>query len=195
MEWRDVGAWLTKNAGGLVALAGSVATGNIPAGVAAVASMVTEATDERDPARALQRLMTDPATMVKLEEIARRDEADIRAHHRELLRLNLEDEQAEHREQQQTIRAGDASEDAYVRHTRPLMARQSWYATMAYCLLAELAKFVLKAWKGIELPGASWDVAMILVAPSAAYIGFRTFDKRRTPPITGIVPTPGPRGR
>ena len=42
--WGNVGEWLKRNGTGLVGLAGAVATGNIPAGVAAVASMVSEAT-------------------------------------------------------------------------------------------------------------------------------------------------------
>lgn len=194
MQWSDVGDWLAKNVGGLVGLAGAVATGNIPAGVAAVASMVTEATGQRDPSKALQALMTDPETMVKLEEIARRNEADIRAHHREVLRMQLQDEQHQHEQQQLTIRTGDTSDDPYVRHTRPLVARQSWYATMAYCIGAELAQFVAKGFFGVELAGASWDVAMILVAPASAYIGFRTFDKRRGAGIAGLA-SPGPSGR
>ncbi|USN14421.1 hypothetical protein DONNERLITTCHEN_00200 [Janthinobacterium phage vB_JliS-Donnerlittchen] len=176
MDWTTVGAWLKGNGGSLLGLAGAVATGNIPAGVAAVASMVTEATGESSPAAALARLQADPATMVRLEEIAKRDEADIRAHHRELLRLELEDRQKEHEQQQETIRSGDNAEDEYVRRTRPMMARQSWYATMAYILAFEL----LKAFEVVK-SGAEVELAMILLAPAGAYIGFRTWDKLRVP--------------
>lgn len=174
MEWKDLGAWLKANGGNLLGLAGAVATGNIPAGVAAVASMISEATGETNPAAALAKLQADPATLSKLEEIAKKNEADIRLHHRELFRLELEDRQKEHEQTQTTIRAGDATEDEYVRHTRPLMARQSWYATMGYVIGFEL----LKATELVKT-GATVELAMLLVAPAGAYIGFRTWDKFR----------------
>lgn len=172
MEWKDLGEWLKSNGGSLLGLAGAVATGNIPAGVAVVASMISEATGETNPAAALAKLQADPATLVKLEEIAKRNEADIRLQHRELFRLTLEDRQKEHEQQQDTIRGGDNAEDEYVRHTRPMMARQSWYATMGYVFLFEFLK-------GVEAikTGASVELAMLLVAPAGAYLGFRTWDK------------------
>lgn len=174
MDWKDVGDWLKANGGSLLGLAGAVATGNIPAGVAAVASMISEATGETSPAAALAKLQADPATLAKLEEIAKKNEADIRLHHRELFRLELEDRQKEHEQTQTTIRAGDATEDEYVRHTRPLMARQSWYATMGYVIGFEL----LKATELVKT-GATVELAILLVAPAGAYIGFRTWDKFR----------------
>lgn len=173
MNWSDVGDWLKKNSGGLLGLAGAVATGNIPAGVAAVAAMISEATGQTSPAEALKTLQMDPESRIKLEEIIKRDEADIRLHYREVLKLELEDKQKEQEEQQKTIRVGDTAEDPYVRKTRPLMARQSWYATMAYVIVMEL----LKGFKVIDT-GASWDLAMILVAPAGAYLGFRSWDKK-----------------
>lgn len=172
MDWAKVGDWLSKNCGSLLGLAGAVATGNIPAGVAAVASMVSEATGETDPAAALAKLKADPATLAKLEEIAKANEADIRLHHREMLRLTLEDAQREHAEQQETIRTGDTASDEYVRHTRPMMARQSWYATVFYILAFEGLKAA-----AVTQTGASWDLASVLLAPAAAYLGFRSLDK------------------
>lgn len=172
MDWKGVGSWLKDNGGGLLGLAGAVATGNIPAGIAAVTSMVTEATGESSPGTALAKLQSDPATMIRLAEIAQASETDIRSHHREMLRLEFEDAQKEHEQQQVTIRSGDAAEDEYVRHTRPLMARQSWYATMGYVI----------AFEGLFLAGkfssgASLELGMLLVAPASAYLGFRTLDK------------------
>lgn len=172
--WAAIGGWLKAHGGDLVGLAGAVATGNIPAGVAAVASMVTEATGETDPAAILAKLKADPQTLVKLEEIAQRNEADIRAHHRELLRLELEDGQAAHQQQQETIRSGDNAEDPYVRKTRPLIARQSWYATVLYVIGFDALKAA-----GAFQDGAGLDLAMVLISPAAAYMGFRTFDKWR----------------
>lgn len=172
MEWKDVGNWLKANGSSLLGLAGAVATGNVPAGVAAVASMITEATGSTDPAVALAKLQADPATLLKLEELAKANEADIRAHHRALLQLELEDKQKAHTEQQETIRSGDNAEDPYVRHTRPLMARQSWYSTMAYIIGMELLRAV-----ELAKVGAEWELAMVLISPAAAYLGFRTADK------------------
>ena len=171
-SWKDVGAWLKRNGGGLVGVAGAVATGNIPAAVATVAGMVSEATGETSPDAALLQLQTNPEAMVRLREIAQRNEADLRLHHREVLRLDLEDEQRAHAEQQATIRAGDAAEDPYIRHTRPMMARQSWYATMVYVI----------GFEGLQAAqlfsaGASMELAMVLIAPAGAYLGFRTWDK------------------
>jgi hypothetical protein len=170
MSWKSVGEWLKKNGGNLVGMAGAIATGNIPAGVAAVASMVTEATGESKPELALAKLQADPQAVLRFEELCRQSEADIRAHHREMLRLELDDAQKSHAEQQNTIRSGDSAEDEYVRHTRPMMARQSWWATGAYVLLSEGAKI---AGYG---DGCSFEAAMVLVSPAAAYIGFRSVD-------------------
>lgn len=77
-------------------------------------------------------------------------------------------------QEQLTIR-GDNAEDKYVRHTRPMMARQSWYATMLYVIGFEALKAL-----DIFKVGASWDLAMIIIAPAAAYLGFRSLDKFRT---------------
>lgn len=171
-KWSEVGKWLQDNAGGLLGLAGAVATGNIPAGVAAIASMASEATGESDPAAVLRKLQTDPATMVRLEEIARANEADIRKHHREMLQMRLADKQDEHEQTQTTIRAGDAAEDPYVRHTRPMMARQSWYGSMAYIIGFEGGKAV-----GLLSEGASVELGLMLMAPALTYLGWRSLDK------------------
>ena len=174
MNWSGVGDWLKKNAGTGAALVGSLLTGNIPGAVAAGVSLVGSATGTNDPAKALEALQTDPATVLKLRELAVQEEASIREHIRAMEEMRLKDEQAAQAEQQQTIRSGDSSEDEYVRHTRPMMARQSWYATMVYVIGFE----ALKALKLFEV-GASWDLAMIVMAPAAAYLGFRSLDKFR----------------
>jgi hypothetical protein len=85
--------------------------------------------------------------------------------------LRLKDEQEAHKQTQDTIRSGDNASDEYVRHTRPMMARQSWYATMAYIIGFEGAKAL-----GYFSIGSSWDLAAILISPAAAYIGFRSLD-------------------
>lgn len=174
MNWSDVGSWLKDNAGTGAALVGSLLTGNVPGAVAAGVALVGSATGTNDPAKALAALQGDPATVLKLRELAVQEEASIREHIRTMEEMRLKDEQAAHEQQQLTIRGGDNAEDEYVRHTRPMMARQSWYATMAYVLLFEGLNSA-KVFSG----GANWDLAMILLAPAAAYLGFRSLDKFR----------------
>jgi len=174
MNWSDVGSWLKQNAGSGAALVGSLLTGNVPGAVAAGVALVSGATGESDPDKVLAQLQTDPATVVRLRELAVQEEASIREHIRTMEEMRLKDEQAAHEQQQLTIRGGDNAEDEYVRHTRPMMARQSWYATMAYVLIFE----ALKSAKVFD-SGANWDLAMILLAPAAAYLGFRSLDKFR----------------
>lgn len=174
MNWSDVGGWLKDNAGTGAALVGSLLTGNVPGAVAAGVALVGSATGTNDPAKALAALQGDPATVLKLRELAVQEEASIREHIRTMEEMRLNDEQAAHEQQQLTIRGGDTAEDEYVRHTRPMMARQSWYATMAYVLVFEGLNSA-KVFAG----GANWDLAMILLAPAAAYLGFRSLDKFR----------------
>jgi hypothetical protein len=173
--WKSVGEWLKTNAGPGTALVGSLLTGNVPGAVAAGIALVNTATGQADAGPALDALKSDPATLIRLRELAQQDEASIREHLRAMHQLDLEDAQAAQREQQATIRSGDNAEDEYVRHTRPKMARQSWYATMAYVIVFEALKAA-----GVFNTGALVELAMILGAPAAAYLGFRTLDKRFT---------------
>ncbi|WP_337840497.1 hypothetical protein [Rheinheimera sp.] len=83
---------------------------------------------------------------------------------------NLSDQQASHAETQTTIRAGDVATDEYVRRTRPLMARQSFYAGSVYVLLMA----VMEAFgKGV---GPDWYIAMTVYTPALGYLGLRTLD-------------------
>lgn len=173
MDWKAVGGWLQQNAGAGAALVGSLLTGNVPGAIAAGVSMVTSATGESDPAKALYTLQHDPGTVLKLRELAVKEADSIREHIRLMEEAKLKDKQAEHREQQETIRKGDQAEDEYVRHTRPKMARQSWYATALYVITFEGLKAA-----GVFSMGANFELAMLMVAPAAAYLGFRTIDKR-----------------
>lgn len=172
MDWKGVGDWLKDNAGTGAALVGSLLTGNVPGAVAAGVALVGSATGTNDPARALEALQTNPETVLKLRELAVQEATSIREHIRVLEEARLKDEQAAHNEQQETIRAGDKAEDEYVRHTRPLMARQSWYVGAAYVVLFEGLKAA-----GVFSIGASIELAMVLLAPAAAYLGFRSLDK------------------
>lgn len=104
-------------------------------------------------------------------------EVELVRHERELgfrfAELEVRDRQEEHKETQATIRSGDNAEDPYVRHTRPMMARQSWYGMALYIAAFE----GLRAY-GQTTEGASVELALVIGAPALAYIGFRSmFDK------------------
>jgi hypothetical protein len=172
MNWSEVGSWLKNNAGTGAALVGSLLTGNAPGAIAAGVALVSSATGTTDAAKALAALQSDPATMIRLKELSVQDDASIRDHIRSMTEMELKDKQFEQEQQQLTIRSGDTAEDPYVRQTRPMMARQSWYATVFYIIGFEGCK----AMKFFDI-GANWDLAMILLAPAAAYLGFRSLDK------------------
>lgn len=181
-QWKGVGQWLVDHAGQGAALVGSLMMGNVPGAVAAGVSMVQSATGQTDPAKVLDTLQTDPQTVIKLRQMANENEADIRRHLEAMTKLQLEDEQSKQHEQQETIRSGDAATDEYVRRTRPKMARQSWYAALAYLLLFSLAELlgqVVAAATGtkITISGPSVDIAAAIGAPAMAYMGFRAVDK------------------
>lgn len=172
MNWSDVGGWLKENAGSGAALVGSLLTGNAPGVIAAGIAMVGSATGTNDPVAAMAALKGNPSALLKLRELAVNEESSIRDHIRTMEEMRLKDEQSAHEQQQQTIQGGDKSEDEYVSHTRPMMARQSWYATIFYTTVFEFLKSVK-----IFDDGASIEIAMLLLAPSAAYLGFRSIDK------------------
>lgn len=84
--------------------------------------------------------------------------------------LETADLQAEQATTQQTIREGDGAKDEYVRHTRPLMARQSWQAGALYIVLFT----VLRAFGYGD--GPDFEMAMLMLTPAWAYMGLRTLD-------------------
>lgn len=96
--------------------------------------------------------------------------------------LEVKDRQHEHEQTQDTIRSGDNAEDPYVRHTRPMMARQSWYAMVLYVGGMEI-------WKAVQpaVQGADWELALIIGAPALTYMGFRSlFDNVSLPKVGGM---------
>ena len=171
MSWSEVGDWIKGNAGTGVKLVGSLLTGNVAGAVSAGVSLISGATGTDNPSEALEALKTDPQTMVKLKELFYQNEESVRNHIGEMERLRLEDKQNEHQETQKTIREGDASLDDYVRRTRPQMAKQSWTATICYCI----GCFGVRAISDADI--FSISIAGILSAPAWAYLGLRTGDK------------------
>jgi len=162
--WSKVGDWLKDNAGSGAALVGSLVTGNVPAAIAAGVSLISGATGTNNPDQALLALQSDPTTLVKLKELYYQNEEQVRQHIETMHRLELEDAQSEHHETQETIRAGDKSEDRLVRWTRPL---QSWFCL----IIAELYVFN---------DGTNEMILGVLLALPWGYAGLRTWQSVKT---------------
>lgn len=137
MSWKKVGDWVKDNAGTGASLVGSLLTGNIPGAIASGAALISGATGTDDPAKALQILQNDPASMLKLKELYYQNEESVRNHLQEMMRLELEDDQKAHETTQTTIQKGDTAEDVFVRRTRPAQSWCSLLAAFAYIFLAE----------------------------------------------------------
>ena len=125
----------------------------------------------------LDKFVPDPQAkaeaQLRLAEMASNGELAKMANETKLAEMQYADDQSAHKEQQETIRSGDNSSDEYVRRTRPMMARQSWYGAAAYVFAFEGAKLFDKG------TGADWEIAMMLLSVALAYNGFRTFDKSK----------------
>lgn len=162
MDWQDVGEWIKGNAGAGAALVGSLLTGNVPGAVAAGVALVSSATGSNDPGAAMQALQSDPATVVRLRELALANDASVRGHIEAMEKLRIADAAAEHQETGLTIRSGDNAEDRFVRWTRP---GQSWLS-----LVAAIGYGTARDNPSIEL------VALLLALPWA-YAGLRQIGK------------------
>ena len=115
--------------------------------------------------RELQNL--PPEAMIELERIKVELEKQITRRQE----LNLTDRQAEHHETQETVRAGDKATDEYVRHTRPLQARQSFWAGTIYIFGMSLTKAF-----GLTADGPDVVIALTLFALAFSYHGLRSLD-------------------
>ena len=124
-------------------------------------------TAEQQQANIEQQLMRlPPEAIADLQKL----KVELEKEQTRRLELQLADQQSEQATTQQTIREGDIATDTYVRNTRPLMARQSWYATALYVL----------AFEGLSVAGfgggADISVIAMLSSPAWAYMGLRTLD-------------------
>ena len=162
MNWSNVGDWLKGNAGTGAALVGSLLTGNVPGAVAAGVALVSSATGTNDAASALQALQTDPATVIRLRELALQNDVSIRSHIEAMEKMRLEDSAREHEETGKTIRSGDNAEDKFVRWTRP---GQSWLSLVTAIVY------------GVTSPDPSLELVALFLALPWAYAGLRQVGK------------------
>lgn len=169
--WEDLGATVAKAApllGGALFGPGGAAIGQMVAAEFGVDGNDPEAVKkaiEKDPEAALKLRQIETRHKERLEEIAfKRHEADLTA------------ETERHKASQKTIQTEAEHGTAYVKETRPKIARLSGYATIGYCLVAETAKLITAAWGGADIGGADVAVAAVLFSPCGTYMTMRTFD-------------------
>lgn len=155
----------------------SLATGGVPALITTAASAISDVLGAKveptlDAIDSAVRGAT-PEQMAALRKI----DADLKTRLRELdveqRRAELADDQSQQHEQQETLRNGDNAQDEYVRHTRPMIVRQSWYAGLLYLFACEI-------WHRLDpsVPGVDVYVLLTIWSPVLAYFGFRSiFDK------------------
>lgn len=139
---------------------------------------------EDNPESILNKLRTDPDALVKIKQM----ESDERQQLRELkfkeTQLQSKERMHEHETTQNTIQTGDTAEDPYVRHTRPKMARWSFYVGCTYTILMEFATILDYG------SGAEPTVMGILFGGAFTYMGVRTvdaFSKYKGPKMGNLV--------
>ncbi|PWW41608.1 hypothetical protein DFO83_101300 [Idiomarina loihiensis] len=154
--------------GGAAPVVGSLLGG--PAGGATGSLIASWLGVEDSPEKVLEKLQTDPKAMVELKRMESEERKQLRELEHQAAMAKLKDRQHQHEQQQETIRSGDNAEDEYVRRTRPKIARRAFYFGFAYIALFELLAVFDKG------DGASWEIAGMFLAPTLAYMGFRTLD-------------------
>lgn len=112
------------------------------------------------------------------EELAEIKRAGVRALEikGEVERSRLAAQTAQHAETQATARVEAASEDAYVRRTRPGMARKSFWLSVGYAFAAGVAFPVLNVMHGWQLPAVDSWILGALLSPALSYMGVRSID-------------------
>ena len=68
----------------------------------------------------------------------------------------------------------DDPNDVFTKRTRPLIARQSWYVTMAYGV-ATVGTGLLQKWLTPIM--FSWEVYLAMATPALFYMGLREVSK------------------
>lgn len=112
-----------------------------------------------------------PELMLEIKKADNNFKLEMKRLENELVLSKIEDIQAEHKQTQETIRNGDNATDEYIRRTRPKMAKQSWNATVVYCL----GSLLVNAFNAGDIFNVY--IAGFLSAPAFSYLGLRTGDK------------------
>lgn len=166
-------SWLQKLRDYAPDIAMAVATGGatLPQ-LAAKAVGDALGTDVKDQGQ-LQQVVQNasPEQMARIQEANHAFKIRMRELDVEQQKARLEDIQKEHQTTQDTIQTGDKAVDKAVRMVRPTMAKQSWMATIAYCL----GSMLFDAFNGTDI--FSFEIASLLASPAWAYMGLRQLGK------------------
>ncbi len=151
---------------GIASLFGGSDTANKVADMVEQVSGIGFTADQQQANIEQQLMRLPPEAIAELQKL----KVELEKEQTRRRQLELDALQDEQDATQQTIREGDVATDTYVRNTRPLMARQSWYATALYVL----------AFEGLRVAGfgdgADLSVISLLSSPGWAYMGLRTID-------------------
>lgn len=179
-----LGKTLLQSGPGLVRGVGALFGGKKAEIANRVAGFVEEVTDlpEGQRQQRLQERLAglDPDALVTLEKV----HADLEV---ELARIEaareaerLQAETAQQAQAQDTRRVEAQSTDAFVRQTRPLIARRSANFAFAYIVVVGMVfPLIQSAVSSMELPGLDWMILAAIYAPALEYNGVRTLDKWR----------------
>jgi hypothetical protein len=123
----------------------------------------------------ISELVTDKDLAAKLEHEFRL-QMDNNAH--EFRKLEAQAEADMFAAQQKTIQAELHQNDQYTKRTRPVIARRSFYAGLAYVLLTaipaggiHLGSLAIMPWQ------FEWTVLTLLYSPALTYMGVRGLEK------------------
>lgn len=166
----SVGAMLALGSAG-VKLIGKMFGGKTEKVANTVADFVDEAKGAADPEGVLQSRIKD----LPIEDLVefKRIEKEIIAIESGERVVAMQENTKRQAATQETARAEIASSDLYVRHTRPSLARKSFWVGTIYITLTEAIKAIL-AYKSLEYTGADLSIAAMLYSPLAAYTAGRT---------------------
>lgn len=163
-------SWITLGSAG-IKLIGKLFGGKTEAVADKVAGFVDDAQLSADPEKFMEERMSelpvdDLIEFKKLEVEVMRIDAGKQ-------KVVIEANTARYGEDQASYRKEITSSDEYVRHTRPSLARKSFWIGTLYALGMEGLKAFL-AFKSISYGGADLTIAAMLYAPLGAYTAGRT---------------------
>jgi len=163
-------SWIALGSAG-IKLIGKLFGGKTEKVADKVAGFVDDAKLSADPKAFMEERMSE----LPVEELIEFKKLEV-----EVLRIDagkqkvvVEANTARYAENQESYREEIGSSDLYVRHTRPSLARKSFWLGSLYLILTEGFKAVL-AFKGIEYGGADLTIAAMFYSPLGAYTAGRT---------------------
>lgn len=161
---------------GLLRLTGQAFGGKTAATTEKIANVVDQVRGL--PAKVAEAQMGAALAGLDAEEFAEIKRAGVRAMEikAEVEKARIAGDTAQHAETQATARIEAASEDAYVRRTRPGMARKSFWLSVGYAFAAGVAFPLLNAMYGWQLPAVDSWILGALLSPALSYMGVRSID-------------------